>query len=220
MSNALHLSLKELNTSFLSYCAEVEENLNLAIESFLKTKSDNVQKVLKNEKKIDQLELEIEEECLSIMARFQPLASDLRFIVAILKMNNDLERIGDLAVKIVRKVRPFSEKDTTLIEEGASFLLPEMAQKALDMVKKSIDSFSERDADLAKNVCLIDDEVDHLKQEMKFLVLRKMQDSPENIEQLAGVFTNSKHLERVADLATNIAEDVVYWIEGDIIRHQ
>ena len=155
------------------------------------------------------MEIAIEEECLRIMAVYQPLAKDLRVIVGILKMNNDLERIGDLAVNIVNKVRFFADEDTSLAQEGTSFFLPEMIKKVQNMLKKSLDSFTQQNVALANEVCRIDDEVDHLKHEMKILVLNKITENPENIQQLSGILRNSYHLERIADLSTNIAEDVI-----------
>ncbi|RAP38998.1 phosphate transport system regulatory protein PhoU [Candidatus Marinamargulisbacteria bacterium SCGC AAA071-K20] len=219
MVNPIEAAIKDLNNQFIRYCTSVEENVHLAVKTFMQSEQVNVQTVIDKEKEIDQMEIAIEEECLSIMARYQPLAKDLRFIVGILKMNNDLERIGDLAVNIVKKVKVFSENQTSVSKEGVSFFLPEMIQKVLDMLKKSLDSFTKQDPHLAREVCKIDDEVDHLKQEMKVLVLNKMKDSPDDLRQLSSVLRNSYHLERIADLSTNIAEDVIYFVEGDIIRH-
>ena len=110
MSNTLQSSLEALNKLFLEYCTKVEENVHLSVKSFLKTEPENVKLVIDQDKKIDEMEIAIEEECLRIMAVYQPLAKDLRFIVGILKMNNDLERIGDLAVNIVKKVTIFTFK--------------------------------------------------------------------------------------------------------------
>ena len=167
MSNQLQKSLENLNRLFLNYCTEVEQNVHLAVQSFMKTESNNVQVVIEKDKEIDQMEVAIEEECLKIMAIYQPLAKDLRFIVGILKMNNDLERIGDLAVNIVKKVTIFSDRDTNLSQQEGAYFLPEMIEKVLNMLKKSLDSFTNQDPELAREVCKIDDEVDDLKNEMK-----------------------------------------------------
>ena len=120
MSKTLQNAIKDLNKLFLSYCAEVEQNVHLAVQSFMKTEPKNVQLVIDKDKEIDQMEIAIEEECLRIMAMYQPLAKDLRFIVGILKMNNDLERIGDLAVNIVKKVTIFTDRETSLSKHGDS----------------------------------------------------------------------------------------------------
>ena len=219
MSNPLQKSLENLNRLFLNYCTEVEQNVHLAVQTFMKTDPNNVQVVIAKDKEIDQMEVAIEEECLKIMAIYQPLAKDLRFIVGILKMNNDLERIGDLAVNIVKKVIVFSDRDTSLSQHDGVYFLPEMIEKVLDMLKKSLDSFTNQDPELAREVCKIDDEVDNLKNEMKVLVLNKMKDNSDKIHILSSILRISYHLERIADLSTNIAEDVIYLVEGDIIRH-
>jgi len=219
MSTPLENRLNLLNQMFLNYCTQIEENVQLATQSFLKTDAKRIQDVIGNDHKIDQLELEIEEECLQIIARYQPLARDLRFIIGILKMNNDLERIGDLAVNIVKKVIVFKNNQTSVSQQGNTFNLTEMIDETLNMLNKSIESFIKKDPALARDVCKLDDKVDGLKREMKVLVLRKMKESPDQMEQLVSILKNSSHLERIADLSTNIAEDVIYWVDGDIIRH-
>jgi len=219
MSTPLENRLNLLNEMFLNYCTQIEENVQLATHSFLKTDAKRVQDVIDNDYKIDQLEIEIEEECLQIIARYQPLARDLRFIIGILKMNNDLERIGDLAVNIVKKVIVFKNNETSLSQQKNTFNLTQMIDETLHMLNKSIESFIKKDPALARDVCQLDDKVDVLKREMKVLVLHEMKESPDQMEQLVSILKNSSHLERIADLATNIAEDVIYWVEGDIIRH-
>jgi len=191
----LQNAIKSLHEQFLTYCADVEQNVHLAIQSFMKTEPKNIEIVIQKDREINQKEIAIEEECLKIIAMYQPVAKDLRMIVGILKMNNDLERIGDLAVNIVKKVNIFSKEHTSLVEQGNIFLLPE------------------------REVCRIDDEVDKLKHEIKAIILKKIKEDPEHIELLSGILRNSYHLERIADLATNIAEDVIYLVEGAIIRH-
>lgn len=220
MPSQFEVELEELNRNFLYYCRQVEENIRRSVQSFLKADISRLDEVVKNDDVIDRLEIEIEEHCVRLMVKFQPLATDLRFIIAILKMNNDLERMGDLAVNIMKKVHIFDKEKTNLEKEGLSFFLPEMVEKVLDMVHKSIDSFVKKDPVLAREICKKDDEVDQLKDEMKVLVINKMKDYTGNIKLLTSVLRNSYHLERLADLATNIAEDVIYLVEGDIIRHR
>ncbi len=215
----LQNAIKSLHEQFLTYCADVEQNVHLAIQSFMKTEPKNIEIVIQKDREINQKEIAIEEECLKIIAMYQPVAKDLRMIVGILKMNNDLERIGDLAVNIVKKVNIFSKEHTSLVEQGNIFLLPEMIEKVLNMLKKSLDAFTKKDPDAAREVCRIDDEVDKLKHEIKAIILKKIKEDPEHIELLSGILRNSYHLERIADLATNIAEDVIYLVEGAIIRH-
>ena len=137
MSSPLENALDLLNNLFLDYCTKIEENVQLATQSFMKTEPKDVQRVIDNDHEIDRLEIEIEEECLQIIAMYQPLAKDLRFIIGILKMNNDLERIGDLAVNIVRKVIIFSDQETSLSQQGMFFYLPEMIDEALNMLQEA-----------------------------------------------------------------------------------
>lgn len=219
MTTALDSALKELNSQFLDYCTKVEEHVHKGVQAFMTTDSTLIQDVIDTDKRIDSMEIAIEEECLRIMAVHQPVAKDLRLLVGILKMNNDLERIGDLAVNIAKKVSLFEYEDTSLEKEGTAFFLKEMNQKALHMLKQCLDSFTQQDANLARTVRSLDDDVDNLKNEMKVLVLNEMKKHPEKIHSLSGVLRTSYHLERIADLATNIAEDVIYLVEGDIIRH-
>ena len=219
MSDQTHRAINDLNKLFVDYCVQVEENVHLAVQSFMKTELKHVQHVIDTEKKIDQMEIEIEEECIKIMAIYQPLAKDLRFIVGILKMTHDLERIADLAVNIVKKVKIFANHDTSLSKQGNSFFLPEMIQSVLNMLKKSLEAFTKRDTQLAREVCQIGADVNVLKQEMNVLVRNKMKEAPEEIEQLCSILKNASHLERISDLSTNVAEDVIYQIEGHIVRH-
>lgn len=203
MTHPLETALKDLNSLFLEYCTQVEEQVHQGIDAFMTTNSEKSQNVIESDKEIDKKEIAIEEECLRIMAVYQPVAKDLRLIVGILKMNNDLERIGDLAVNIAKKVILFENEDTSLEKEGTEFFLKEMNQKSLRMLKLCLDSFSQQDANLARTVRGLDDEVDNLKNEMKVLVLNEIKKNPEKIHSLSGVLRTSYHLERIADLATN-----------------
>jgi len=129
MSKPLQQALESLNKQFVIFCTEVEQNVHLAVQAFLKTEQQNVKQVQDKDIQINKMEIAIEEECLRIIAMYQPLATDLRVIIGILKMTNDLERIGDLAVNIVNKVTLFSDQETSLSKQGTSFFLPEMKEK-------------------------------------------------------------------------------------------
>jgi phosphate transport system protein len=161
-------------------------------------------------------EVEIEEECLKILALHQPVAIDLRFIVAAMKINNDLERMGDLARNIAKRV--------TQLEGGDPYDLPPeirtMATQAQEMVRQCLDAVVKRDPTLARQVREEDDIVDEARQRIQRRVLQGIKDHPENVENLLRINSVSKHIERIADMATNIAEDVVYMVEGDIVRHR
>jgi phosphate transport system protein len=162
------------------------------------------------------MEVEIEEECLKILALYQPVAVDLRFLVAIIKINNDLERIADQAVNIARRVEQLAQEKAPAFSYD---YLP-MAEKAGRMLKDSLDSFVNLDGDLARNVLKTDDDVDDYAAEIFGLLRKAMQEHSDQINYLMNLFLISRHLERIANHATNIAEEVIYMIEGDIIRHE
>jgi len=160
--------------------------------------------------------VEVEEECLKILALYQPVAADLRFVVAVLKINNDLERMGDLAKNIAKRV--------TQLTTGKPYELPPeirtMAMKAQEMVKQSLDAVVNADPALARQIREEDDAVDLGRQKIRRRVLQGIKDDADDVENLLRINSVSKHIERIADMATNIAEDVVYMVEGDIVRHR
>ena len=162
------------------------------------------------------MEVEVEEECLKVLALYQPVATDLRFVVATLKINNDLERMGDLAKNIAKRVAYIAKADP--IDVPIDFR--GMAAQAQQMVKESLDALVNADANLARKVRIEDDGVDDARQRIRQQVLQGIRRSPEKTEYLLKLNSVSKHLERLADMATNVAEDVIYMVEGEIVRHQ
>ncbi|MFA5879724.1 MAG: phosphate signaling complex protein PhoU [Candidatus Margulisiibacteriota bacterium] len=207
--------LDKIKKLLLSLCSLVEENVFLSTQALKNLDLDLAQKIIQKDHEIDQMEITVEEECLKILALYQPVASDLRFLIAILKINNDLERIGDLAVNIAKKI-----KYLPIASENISVMFPEIIDQVLLMLKKSLDSFVQSDADLAREVCELDEKVDKLKRKMGKKIILEIKANPENIEALLAVLNISKHLERIADLSTNIAEDIIYIVEGEITRHK
>ncbi len=214
MSN-LDRTLKELKILFLELGTKVQELLQLSTTAFLDDQVNNIQLIFDKDKEIDDMEIRVEEECLKTLALYQPVARDLRFIVSILKINNDLERIGDLSVNIIKPL-----KSGSYIKEYAHSYFSEMVEKVTYMFQQSLDAFLEQDSQLALKICKLDDEVDDLKNKMRIKVITDIQKDPEKSEKLLNMFLNARHLERIADLSTNIAEDVIYLNEGKIIRHQ
>lgn len=213
-----HLS-KEINylkKDLLSLCGMVEESLWQAVKSLKNRDIELAKKVIISDFEIDKMEVKVEEECLKILALHQPVAIDLRFIITALKINNDLERIGDLAVNIAERSRFLSEQK----QLDMLFDFETMAEKTQAMVKKSIDSLVNIDAELAVEVCQDDDEIDEIDGQMRDQVKEQIKISPENVDILIHLLSISKHLERIADHATNIAEDVIYMIKGEIVRHK
>ena len=164
---------------------------------------------------IDQQEVKIEEECLKILALHQPVATDLRFVVCIMKVNNDLERMGDLAINIAERASYLSSHEPL----GGPLDFHRMAELALEMVKESLSALLNLDTDLARKVLAKDDEVDEINRQMFEILEEIMLKDPTTIRRAIHLLSASRHLERIADLATNIAEDVVFLVEGEVIRH-
>ena len=157
----------------------------------------------------------MEEECLKVLALHQPVAVDLRFLIAVIKINNDLERIGDQAVNIAQRVITLAKQDV----ENFVFDYSVMAEKAQAMLKMSLDSLVNLDVDLALKVCMLDDEVDELKDTAYDRIKQAMRGDQNHLGYYINLLLISRHVERLADHATNIAEEVIYMIEGDIVRH-
>jgi phosphate transport system protein len=214
---AIHLQkeIDNLKKKILRLSAMVEENVERSVRSLEKRDAELAQKVIDMDRAVDIMEIEVEEECLKVLALHQPVATDLRFIVAVLKINNDLERIGDLTVNIAERSLVMAQRPG--FEFASNF--PTMLEKARLMLKNCLDALVNLDAKLALEVCAADDEVDALYREMFEKVKTGIRQSPDNIDDFLQMLTVTRHLERIADHATNIAEEVVYMIEGSIIRH-
>ncbi|NNL41444.1 MAG: phosphate signaling complex protein PhoU [Desulfobacterales bacterium] len=215
MTKHFHRELEKIKKKILSLGTMVEENVRMAIKAIEEFDGAIAKKIISSDFKIDEMEVEVEEECLKIMALHQPVAVDLRFLVAVIKINNDLERIGDQAVNIAQRVKTITKK------EGYDFIFDYsvMAEKAETMLKMSLDALVNLDEDLAFKVMLLDDEVDAKKEEAYNLIKAAISENPDNVSYLINLLLISRHLERLADHATNIAEEVVYMIEGEIVRH-
>jgi phosphate transport system protein len=215
MSVHLQREIERVKQSILALCAIVEDQVQTAVRALLERDADLARGVEQRENDIDHREVEIEEECLKILALHQPVAMDLRFIVAAMKINNDLERIGDLAVNIARKAASFAEEAPMPI----SFDIAGMWDKTQSMLCDSIDAMVNFNGALAAEVCRRDDAVDRIKREIRIGVEEQIRREPQNVRPLMRLLAVSRNLERIADCATNIAEDVIYMSEGRIIRH-
>ena len=215
MTRHFQKELIKIKKMILSLGAAVEERVQMA-----KTASDDrdaqlARKIIKQDFEIDEMEVEVEEECLKILALHQPVAVDLRFLIAVIKINNDLERIGDQAVNIAERVVTITKQDPT----DFVFDYSSMAEKAQIMLKMSLDALVNMDVDLALKVCLLDDEVDDIKVIAYNKIKAAMAQNPDNLGYYINLLLISRHLERLADHTTNIAEEVIYMIEGEIVRH-
>ncbi|MDY0163651.1 phosphate signaling complex protein PhoU [Desulfobotulus sp.] len=215
MTLFLHHELERLKKTLLSLGTMVEDRVYMASAAIRSMDPELARKVVESDHEIDDMEVEVEEDCLKIIALYQPVAVDLRFLVCVIKINNDLERIADLAVNIGRRVMTMAEAGSCI----PFYDYTEMAQKSGMMLKKSLDAFVNMDAVVANAVRAMDDEVDDMKNEVYDRVKRALRERPEDVGYLINMFLISRHLERIADHATNIAEEVIYVIEGQIVRH-
>ncbi len=212
----LQRDIELLKKQVLSLCAIVEDQVHLAVRSVLERDAALAQQVQDRDAEVDQREVEVEERCLGMLALHQPVASDLRLIISVVKINNDLERIGDLAVNIARKAITVAQAPPIAIPLD----LEGMWARCQSMLHDSIDSMVNLDPQLANDVCGRDDEVDQMKRAIRVELEERMQREPERIRVLQRLQAVSRNLERIGDCATNIAEDVIYMTEGRIIRHQ
>lgn len=215
MPKRLQKELEKIKKRILSLGGMVEERVrmaNRAIESRDRTLANQI---MKTDYEIDELEVEVEEECLKILALHQPVAVDLRFLVAVIKINNDLERIGDQAVNIAERIENISKRPRLEL----SLDYEQMAEKAASMLRMSLDSLVNLDLDLAFEVLTLDDDVDRMAREMYDYIKEEIRKKPDAVGYLINFLFISRHLERIGDHSTNIAEEVIYLIEGEIVRH-
>lgn len=212
----MHREIENIKKKVLDLGGRVEDHVHQAVRALLSRDIELAGRIIDSDEEIDQLEVLLEEECLKILALYQPVAIDLRFLIAVLKINNDLERIGDLAVNIAERAQFLASRDP--VDIPFDFL--GMSGKTKLMVRKSLESLVNMDATLAKEVCGMDDEVDAINREMYEQVQEGILKNPAQIGSLIHCLSTSRHLERIADHATNIAEDVIYMVAGEIVRHK
>lgn len=213
----LHLQrdLEAVKSQLLDMGSLVEKVSNQAITALQERNTELSAGVHELDLTIDQQEVKIEEECLKILALHQPVATDLRFVVCVMKVNNDLERMGDLAINIAERASYLSSHEPL----GVPLDFHRMAELAREMVKESLSALLNLDTDLARKVLAKDDEVDEINRQMFEILEEIMLKDPTTIRRAIHLLSASRHLERIADLATNIAEDVVFLVEGEVIRH-
>jgi phosphate transport system protein len=207
--------LDKLKKSILALAAVVEESVKQAVIALQNRDTVLAKKIIEGDLAVNQKEVELEEECLKILALHQPVAADLRFIVAVLKINNDLERIGDLAANMAERTIQLAEVKA----KGAPFDVEAMAEKVETMLEMALDALVNYDLKLANEAIEMDDEVDAMHKDAFTAVKKQIRENPKDMDAQVNYLSISRYLERIADLATNIAEDVVYMIEGKIVRH-
>lgn len=208
--------IENLKKLILSLGAVVEEQIRGAILALERRDPALAESIYQRDNEVDSMEIIVEEECLKILALYQPVAQDLRFVVAVLKMNSDLERIGDLASNMARRAKYLSKKEKIDIISEFS----QTADKVQIMVKKSLDALVNTDEKLAREVIASDEEIDKLTKHLLKKTISAIEKNPDKVKEYFSIRSISKNLERIADQATNIAEDVVYLCTGEIIRHQ
>ncbi|MFT5208313.1 MAG: phosphate transport system protein [Flavobacterium sp.] len=216
MSLHLQRDLVQIKKEILQLGNMVEVAINNAILSLIDRRPELAESVIKNEKFINQKEVLIEENCLKILALHQPVAVDLRFIVVILKVNNDLERMGDFAVNAAKRAISLSKQAP--IPYPPEFTNT-MSKGIITMVHDSLDALVKLDVNIARKVIAMDDDIDEVNRLMYVELQSLMEKDSSTINRAVELLSTSRYLERIADLATNIAEEIIFIVEGEIVRH-
>jgi len=216
MSKHLQRDLDRLNHDLLSVSAMVEEMIDKATQAFTARRHELADEVVNSDNIVDSEEVRVEEECLKILALHQPVAVDLRRIATVLKVNADLERIADLAVSIAQRAQAMDEFPAFPVPTASA----KMVAMATQMVRSAMDAFVNMDNAAARRIISMDSTVDQLNREIIDELQALMQKRPELVPAAVHCFSGVRHIERIADHATNIAEDVIYLVEGDIVRHR
>ena len=215
MSKHLETELDYLKKELQAIAAMVENATDKALVALVERRGELAREVIEEDHLINDKEVRIEEECLKILALHQPMATDLRFVITALKVNNDLERVGDLAVNIAERAAYLAEHEMLAV----TLDFPKMAEGVMDMLQSSLDALTNRDTDLARKVIARDDIIDEANRQMYKSLTQLMQNSPVTVKRALHLVSASRHLERIADLATNICEDIIYMVEGEVVRH-
>lgn len=216
MAKHLQREIAALQKKLMSLAAIVEEQVRSAVRAVEKKDSAAAQRIIALDRNVDFLEIEVEEDCLKILALHQPVAVDLRFIVAVFKINSDLERIADMASNIADKALILANSPSFNFDSNFTI----MCDKAVTMLRQCLDSLFNMNVETALSVCRADDEVDRMNREIVDNVKKGILENNGRINEYLVLFSVARSLERIADHATNIAEDVIYMIEGDIVRHR
>ena len=216
MRTHLQRDLERLTQKLLAVGAMVEEAFRNAMEALTERRSELAEAVIRGDELIDDREVDVEEDCLKVLALHAPVAADLRRVVAFLKLNNDLERVGDLAKNIAERAASLAASDPIDIPSE----IPEMAETVQGMLRDCLDAVVNADTELAQKVVADDEIVDDMHGGFYRLIEERIAASPERTKENLQLLSVSRYLERIADQATNVAEDVVFMVEGEVIRHQ
>ena len=230
MSLSLSRDMEETHRDILTMCALTEELVSAAVAGLDRSPGDLAARLKADDRKIDWYDVQVEERCLRVLALHAPVAEDLRRVVSVLRIAKELERVADLGVHIAERadVSAGQVREAARAGDGPAAGLSDLpalkkvrqtARIALDMLRRSIDAYVDLDAEKARAVCADDDLVDGLNRETLREMTRTMQTDPAAVDAAVGLFSVSRHLERIADHATNIAQDAIYLVEGRIVRH-
>ncbi len=211
-----HHELTQLNKKLLKLSATVEERVRKAALVIVSKDPELIQSIILSDYEVDELEIEIEEDCLKILALHQPVAKDLRFLVAVIKINNEMERIADMAVSIALRVENIAKFKH---QAAVTYDFSRMSEQVVMMLKKSIDALVRSDARLARSLFLDDDLVDACRNRCYEDIKERIKNDPQHPGYHINTYLLARHLERIADRAVNIAEEVIYLVEGTITRN-
>lgn len=216
MSKHLQNDVELLHRSVMSLFGNVEQMIDKSVQALCEQKIDLALEVIESDRRVDYTEVRIEEDCLKILALHQPVAADLRHVTTVLKINSDLERIADLACNIAERAQCIHRHAYFPIPDQ----LPDMVRQATSMVRMALDSFVHSDVNIARQVIETDQLVDDANLDVILELRGLMKTNPDLIEPALHCFSAARHVERIADHAENIAEDVIYLVDGDIVRHR
>ena len=212
----LHRDLESISRQIIEVGSLVEDSVNKAIEAVIHRRTDLAEEVIALDARIDELEVELEESVLKALALHQPVAGDLRYLISVLKLNNDLERMGDGAVTMAERALALAKFERLDVDIN----LQSMSDLVREMVRGCLDALVMRSASHARRVLAQDDRVDDEHRRNFSVLISSMKLDPENVDRAVNLMSVSRALERVADLATNVAEDVIFLVEGEVVRHR
>lgn len=214
MHRNFHHEIDQLQQRLLIMSSMVEDRVRKACSVIESENIELSETIIQSDWEIDEMEIEIEEECLKIMALYQPVARDLRLLVTVIKINSEMERIGDYAVQICKRVRRLSDFERPKF----AFNFQEMTNKVMRELQTSIDALVHQDVTAAKQIFLLDHDINDMRSRAYKLIVKEMARAPEHAVAFLNLYLVVRHLERIADRATNIAEDIIYMVEGEIVR--
>ncbi len=214
MVGHLQKAIEKIKKEILTLGAMVEDRFKKAVYAIKTEDLELAQQIIDTDFEVDDREIEVEEECLKILALYQPVAADLRFLVAVIKINNDLERIADYASNIARRLKTSSDDPNKFKYDYTT-----MGDKAAKMLRMSLDALVRMDVDMAYDVRDMDEQINLMRNEAYDSMKKDIQEHPEMASEIINMYLISRHIERIGDHTTNVAEEVIYLIEGEIIRH-